>query len=197
MTTKKSRSKKAPARKRKVAARKRVAKAKTIAQPVVVLQAADVPAIGKPWVGQRGLRMAEFAGTNDGPGYHLIVVTDANDKPIVLENVEYGGYGTKIPDADSYTDGLANTEAMLKAGLPLAKKIRSYGDDCYLASIFEEQAVCANNRGQLPKVWCISSTQGGAYGARCQSGEGGYSLWSGKNDRNSAFVVRRVPIQAQ
>src|SRR5579859_2633693 len=116
-----------------------------------VMQRADIPAIGQPWPEQRGIRMAEIAGASAGSlGYHLMLVTDSDGSPIVLDEMVWGTYGKEIKGADSYTDGIANTDAMVKAGCELAKKVRAYDSDCYLPALCELQAVFANNRGQLP-----------------------------------------------
>lgn len=193
MATKtKSRSKKPVAKKR---APTKV-KVKTVLQRVV-LPASDVPAIGQPWPGSKDLRIAEIAGRDGQPNYHLLLVCDDAGKPVVLENEQWGVYGKTISGANSFSDGLANTEAMLKADNALAKKVRGFGLDCYLPALFELQAICANNTKLLPLSYLWSSTQYGDYNARCQNFEDGHSTWGLKNSRFHACVVRRVPIQAQ
>lgn len=160
----------------------------------------EKPSIGQKWVGQGGIRAAAEIPATDGSFYDLVVVTDANDKPVVIEDVEYGYYGTEVPGASNYTDGRANANALLSAGdgSPLVNKacgvVTVDGQtDCYPPSIGEQQIIRATCPGLLPDDLYLSSTQDGANYARSQRFEDGHSSWHNKDRRLSAFVVRRVP----
>src|SRR5579859_1575922 len=161
----KARSKKAPATKRKS-----VTKAKSVTPHAVVLQASDVPAIGQPWPGQGGIRIAECLGVDGKPNYHLLLIADSAGKPVILEDRQWGEYGKEIKGANSHRDGLANTEAMLAAGNSLAKEARKHGPDAYVPSLCELGQIRANFPA-APKTWFWSSTQDGANDARYQSFE--------------------------
>lgn len=173
---------------------RKVAAKRTKASVAKLAPVTNVPPIGKPW-GDHGIRIGEIKGRDGAPNYHLFVVCGKDGKPVLLKNQEWGEYGKEIQGADSKWDGLANTEAMLKAGNALAKKVREHGVDCYLPAIFELQVVCANNDGLFPDNWFWSSTQFSAYSARPQGFEYGGSTWSSEFSRYSAFLVRRVLIQ--
>lgn len=187
---KKARSKKAPAHKRKVAA-------KRITPPAIVLQASDVPAMGKPWAGRNGIRIGEFAGENGKPGYHLLLATDAAGNPIILDSKTWGEFGKDVPGAASLNDGAANTDAMIAAGSAVAKAARAHGEDCYVPSLCELQSAFAHARELLPKEWLWSSTQYSANCAWLQDFRSGTTYFWSKDNRFRAFVVRRVPIQGQ
>jgi len=205
MTLNKKRAKKSARRpaKRRVAkkravSRRRVARVgKLLAPPAVVLASSAVPAIGQPWEGQNGIRIGEFAGENGKPGYHLLLATELDGKPIVLSSQRWGEYGKDVTGATSLTDGSANTDAMFVAGCQLAKAARALGDDCYIPSLCELQAAFAHARDRLPKEWLWSSTQYSANGAWGQGFSSGSTDNWRKDDSYRALVVRRVPIQIQ
>lgn len=181
----------------KKVARRRSVVAKPLAPPAVVLSSSSVPAIGQPWEGQRGIRIGEFAGENGKPGYHLLLATELDGKPIVLSSQRWGEYGQDVKGATSLNDGSANTDAMFAAGCPLAKAARAMGDDCYIPSLCELQAAFAHARDLLPKEWLWSSTQSSAYSAWRQGFSSGPTDDWHKDSSYRAPVVRRVPIQAQ
>lgn len=206
MTTQKKRAKKSPARrtakrrvtkKRAVARRRTVRAVKPLAAPAVVLASSAVPAIGQPWEGQRGIRIGEFAGENGKPGYHLLLATELDGKPIVLSSQRWGEYGKDVTGAASLCDGSANTDAMFAAGCPLAKAARAMGDDCYIPALCELQAAFAHARDLLPKEWLWSSTQFSGLLAWPQGFSSGNTTSWFKSFSSRALVVRRVPIQAQ
>ncbi|HEY1772477.1 MAG TPA: DUF1566 domain-containing protein [Gammaproteobacteria bacterium] len=185
------------ATKKRAVAKRRARVSKPLAASAVVLASAAVPAIGKPWDGQSGIRIGEFAGENGKPGYHLLLATDADGKPIVLNSQRWGEYGQDVTGATSLNDGAANTDAMIAAGSPLAKAVRALGDDCYLPALCELQAAFAHARDLLPKEWLWSSTQFSSTYAWYQTFSSGLTYRWYKNYSLRALVVRRVPIQAQ
>lgn len=163
--------------------------------PAIVLAAADVPAPGQPWPDQGGIYAGILAGIEGKPNYHLVLVTGKDGKPVVIDSGHWGEYGQEIPNCGSVDDGLANTEAMLKAGNALAKKVLAACSDGYLGAIREVQLVFANARKHLPREWFWTSTQSSSSYAWGQYfGSGTTDHWD-KGNTDRAFVVRRVLIK--
>ncbi|WP_411835668.1 DUF1566 domain-containing protein [Pseudomonas chlororaphis subsp. aurantiaca] len=80
--------------------------------------AATIPEIGQPYGG------GFFSGITRDPetGKRYLNITAGAEHELVGA---WGEYGVKIKGADSFTDGLANTEAMSASGSELAKQVRA------------------------------------------------------------------------
>lgn len=155
----------------------------------------DWPELGEAWDGEGGIRAAECRG-EDGRIYDLIVVTDADGKPVVLKDRQWGCYGTEIKGADSLRDGFANTTAMAEAGSALAKEVMAMEADdfrdCYLPALCELNQVFANLGHLFEKEVFWSSTQYSSGSAWSQGFESGDTHYWSKDYTDRAFVVRRV-----
>lgn len=128
------------------------------------------------------------------PDYAVIVP----DLPAT--EMQWGKYGTEIKGADSLTDGLRNTQAMLAAKCPpamhIAKLATAEGHtDLYLPSRGELWALRANVPELFEKSWHWSSTQDSALSAFAQSFVGGLSYWPRKDIARLVRAVRRIPLQ--
>ena len=175
---KKSKTKKAPARKSK---------------PKLVV--GSLPVIGQYLVSANGF-VGAIVASLDGKGLDaLIVASNAERKPYLLEDMQYGCYGTEIKGADSLTDGQANTDAMAKAGSELAKKILAL--KAFLPAKHDLMAIYANCKhlNLFPDAWFWSSTQFVSSYAWLQHFSHGYVLSWRKDNAYKAFPVRRVRIQ--
>lgn len=80
--------------------------------------AVTIPEIGQPYGG------GFFSGITRDPdtGKRYLNITAGAEHELVGA---WGEYGVKIKGADSFTDGLANTEAMAAAGSELAQQVRT------------------------------------------------------------------------
>ena len=112
----------------------------------------------------------------------------------------YGKYGQDIPDAQSLTDGLANTAAMLAAGCEAAQYIAKLRkkhriEDLYLPARGELWALRANAPELFEKELHWSSTQSSASLAFAQDFEYGLSHWLLKDLKFRVRAVRRIPLQ--
>ena len=188
-----TKSSKKPVAKKRVT-RRSVNPKKPTAPPATVLQATDVPAVGKPWAGQGGIRIGEVLGESGKPNYHLVQLMNDDGTPVTVEGA-WGNYGKDLNRTTSFRDGLANTEAMLAAGSDIAKKVRAFGNDCYLPAQGELNLIRLNNPKAPTSGWFWSSTQASANGAWCQGFGSGLTSWGSKDDELRAFVVRRVLIK--
>lgn len=188
----KARSTKKPARRTAVRVRK---VAPPVAPPAIVIQAADVPPVGRDWPEQKGVHIGEIVGEDGKPNSRLIQLMNPDGTPVTVEGT-WGARGKQI-GASSIRDGMANTEKMLAEGSELAKAARAHGADCYIPSDGENFLIRTNNPKVPRKGLFWTSTEDGATSARCQDFESGHSHWGIKRLRLSAFVVRRVPIQVQ
>lgn len=156
-----------------------------------------LPAFGEIVPGEGGRLGAIMRGNIvDGarqPDYAIIVP----DLPGV--RLQWGQHGTEIAGANSLSDGLANTAAMLKAGCPPAVHIATLKTDeghtdLYLPARGEMWALRANVPELFDKAWHWTSTQFGRYGAFVQAFEGGYSLWNDEDGGHVARPARRIPL---
>lgn len=132
-----------------------------------------------------GVRQADYA----------IIVPDLPGK-----DMAWGPRGVEVALADSLTDGLANTAAMLAAkcasALHIANLRTSEGHtDLYLPARTELWALCANVPELFDKVWHWSSTQNSGDDAFIQSFEYGTSYWGSKDYDYRVRAVRRIPLQ--
>jgi hypothetical protein len=130
-----------------------------------------------------GVRQADYA---------LIVP----DVPAVT--LEWGSYGKIIEGTDSLTDGLSNTQAMLKAKCPpavLCTDLEIDGhNDFYLPARAEMWAARANAPELFEKAFHWTSTQGSSDFAFVQGFEGGYSHWGTKGDGYRVRPFRRIQL---
>lgn len=128
------------------------------------------------------------------PDYALIVP----DIPASL--LAWGEQGKTVEGANSLTDGLANTQAMLKANCAAAQHIHELGKttghtDLYLAARAEYWALRANVPKLFDKEWHWTSTQHSSSSAFVQDFESGYSVWYGKGNTYRVRPVRRIQLQ--
>ncbi|WP_445672662.1 hypothetical protein [Pseudomonas inefficax] len=109
----------------------------------------------------------------------------------------WGEYGVKIPGADSYSDGEANTRAMAEAGCEIAIKALELG--AHIPSCLEGQLVMAAKAEGLVTLredryhWL--STQFSAYYAYGMAFEDGWLFNLGKLSERFVRPVRSLPIQ--
>lgn len=126
------------------------------------------------------------------PDYAIIVAIT----PAVL--LPWGEYGKEVAGAGSLTDGLANTQAMLKAKCPPALHVAGIEieghKDYYLPARSELWAARANVPELFDKAWHWSSTQHSRISAFVQDFEDGGSFWDGKVYEHRVRAVRRIPL---
>jgi len=158
-----------------------------------------IPAIGLAWPGQGGIYIGELPAAGGRPGVHMVVSAEE------AEGLEWGGYGTRVPGADSRHDGRANTRALLEhqqqgehthpAATWCAQHVADGHQDFHLPSQLELQiasALCPQAFNQDDYHW--ASTQGSASDAFVQVFEYGYSYWSFKDDMFRVRAVRWIPL---
>lgn len=127
----------------------------------------------------------------DGQGLDAVLVpADAKGQPVILEEVEYGCYGTNVSGANSEDDGEANTKALAAAGSLLAQKMLEL--KAALPAKAELMTSWANIRSLFPQSVFWSSTQDDSHNAWGQFFEYGYVNYWSKDSTNKAFPVRRV-----
>ncbi|MFZ2306191.1 MAG: DUF1566 domain-containing protein [Rhodoferax sp.] len=126
------------------------------------------------------------------PDYALIVAIT----PAVL--LPWGEYGKEVAGACSLTDGLANTQAMLKAKCPPALHVAGIEieghKDYYLPARAELWAARANVPELFDKAWHWSSTQHSRLNAFVQVFEYGGSFWNRKDYEHRVRAFRRIPL---
>lgn len=159
-------------------------------QPTLPTFGALVPGAGGRLA---GIMRGNMVGTMRQPDYALIVA-DMDDVPL-----QWGAYGTDVMGANSLTDGVINTLAMIAAKCPAAlhvKKMKLGGfKDWYLPARAEMWAARANVPELFSKNWHWTSTQGSSYYAFVQGFEGGYSYWDSKGSERRVRAFRRIPLQ--
>lgn len=154
-----------------------------------------LPPFCEPVPGQGGRLGAIMRGALVGkvrqPDYALILA----DAPAVA--MAWGEY-KEVPGANSLTDGMANTQAMLKAKCPpalhIAKLVADGHQDFYLPARAELWALRANVPELFDKALHWSSTQYGRYSAFFQSFEDGSSNWYDKGYELRVRACRRIPL---
>ncbi|MGE3346083.1 MAG: DUF1566 domain-containing protein [Ramlibacter sp.] len=170
------------------------------AQPITThLRTLSAPAIGTHWVEQGGIYAGIVRSGADGKGdYHLIVAPGAEGQ---FEGLAWGPYGKRTPGADSMSDGLANTQAMLAASdehpaaqvMPLLQ-LNGHAD-WYLPAIGELRLIHTNTPEICSKDgWYWSSTQYSPGYAWVQDFEYGDSVINRKTSERRAVAVRRLVI---
>ncbi|MDF3822570.1 hypothetical protein P3G55_21900 [Leptospira sp. 96542] len=140
-------------------------------------------------------------GKKRHPDYAVIVL----DLPGI--DLPWGEYGKQITGAESLTDGLANTEALLKAqgsasaaeryaAQHIAELRQKHGiPDLYLGARGEMWGLRANVPELFDKVIHWTSTQTSAGYAFVQDFEYGYSYWYGKDYEFRVRALRRIQLQ--
>ncbi|KAF1021863.1 MAG: hypothetical protein GAK30_01552 [Paracidovorax wautersii] len=161
-------------------------------QDQVQTQDPSIPLIGQPWTAQGGILGAIVQG--DGESNAAIIVPTAAEA--FAKALTFGAYGKYVDGADSYTDGKANTAALIASGLdfPAAQHCANLVidglNDWYLPSIDQLRALRINVP-DLFKVtdWYWSSTQSSPLTAWAQDFKGGYS---GRITKDTTCHVRPV-----
>lgn len=133
------------------------------------------PQIGEYWVGQGGLYVGARRGFHTEKQVHLILPIDPR---AIFEGVSLGTYDVDVTGATSDSDGLANTQALAKAGSKLCQaaldlEIEGH-KDFFLMSRFDARLCHMNLPEQFDKAWYLTSTQASRYYAWGQDfGTGG------------------------
>lgn len=155
--------------------------------------ASSVPPLGSYWPGEGGHYAGLVRGENGQPDYYLIVAGG----PAAEVRAAYGGHGHETEGADSASDGLANTRALLadSEDHPAAKWASEYTadghTDFYLPARRELQVAEANAPELFSKGYHWSSTQCSAYYAYYVDFEDGWQGGSVKGDERLVRPVRR------
>ena len=162
------------------------------------------PRVGMAWPEQGGIYMGIMAGAiaDDGTqaaDYHLVMAEAPAGE---MREIEWGGYGHSEPGAASFSDGQANTRALVTskhqhpAALACAAAEVAGHADWYLPALGELKLAFANGRQHFDhSEWYWSSTQGSARSAYGQYFSYGGTLahfkhWSGGVVR----LARRIPF---
>ncbi|WP_223816017.1 hypothetical protein [Pseudomonas chlororaphis] len=150
------------------------------------MAAADLPERGQPLAG--GIFVTRY--WLNGEERALVLLDDELSG-------EWGKYGVKIPGADSYSDGEANTRAMAEAGSEIA--IKALGLGAHIPSCLEGQLVMAAKAEGLVALredrfhW--TSTQRSADYAFYMFFEDGSQGSNDKDDELRVRPVRSLPIR--
>lgn len=170
---------------RKSTPKKKTAKPR---RPVAALK--HLPLVGT-YIERENAIIGAYMNSADGKDLEAVLVPcDGDRKPLILTDREYGCYGTDIKGAGSWTDDIANTAAMAKAGSKLAQELQKLG--AALPAKLTLAAVFANLKHLFPGDWFWSSTQYDAHSAWVQDFEYGYVYDWRKPNAGKAFPVRRV-----
>ncbi|SFC83909.1 hypothetical protein SAMN05216577_11175 [Pseudomonas citronellolis] len=152
-----------------------------------------IPPLGAYWPGEGGHNAGLMRGENGGRDYYLIVAGG----PAAEFRAAYGGYGHETEGADSASDGLANTRALLADSEehPAAKLASGYTadghTDFYLGSRREYQIAEANVPELFSEGYHWSSTQRSAFTASSLDFEDGWQVNTAKSRERVARPVRR------
>lgn len=134
---------------------------------------------------------------DDGKTYGLVIARPEDYSPI---SGEYGAYGNEIKGAESYREGLVNTNAMAATGSDIAQQVRALRiadfDDWFIPTNNEARMALSNAPEALPERWIWTSTQFSAHYAWCQASDG-YQYWFYKYDEGAVVPVRRFQIPEQ
>ncbi len=153
--------------------------------------ASSVPPLGNYWPGEGGHNVGLMRGENGGRDYYLIVASG----PAAEVRAAYGGHGHETESADSASDGLANTRALLadSKAHPAAKWASEYTadghSDFYLGARRENQIAEAIAPELFSKGYHWSSTQRSADDAYLMDFEDG---WQHFYDKYAELLVRPV-----
>ncbi len=112
---------------------------------------------------------AWYAGLQMTPGGRFWHVLVPKAHVETLKDVQWGRYGTSVEVAVDVYDGLANTQAMVDAGLELAEKVQALGEGLYLPSRAEALLMFATLKDRIGEGILWTSTQYSANGAWSQN----------------------------
>lgn len=152
-----------------------------------------IPPLGAYWPGEGGFNAGLLRSESGGRDYYLIVAAG----PEAEFRAEYGGYEHKTDGADSASDGLANTRALLAdskehPAAKLASEFTADGhSDFYLPARRELQLAEANTPETFSKGYHWSSTQYSAYFAYYMDFEVGWQSLTAKGTERLVRPVRR------
>jgi len=135
---------------------------------------------------------AWYAGLQMTPGgrfWHLLVPKAHVD---ALKDVKWGRYGTSVDGAADVYDGLANTQAMVDAGLELAEAVQALGEGLYLPSRAEALLMFTTLKERIGEGLLWTSTQYSANFAWYQNFNYGFQLINYKDCELRAVPVRRL-----
>lgn len=153
----------------------------------------SIPPLGAYWPGEGGFNAGLLRSEIGGRDYYLIVAAG----PEAEFRAEYGGYEHETDGADSASDGLANTRALLADSEehPAAKLASEYTadghSDFYLPARRELQLAEANAPETFSKGYHWSSTQCSADNAYDMDFEYGWQDLNGKSFERLVRPVRR------
>ena len=151
------------------------------------------PAIREYWPGQGGLYAGIVCDIKTGKRWHLILAEGQT-------NAAWGGYGSKTENCGDYTDGAANTKALLEdsnehpAALWTSRISIDGHEDFYLPAQKELNLLYINLQDKCEQDIHWSSTQNGAFSAWYQCFEDGYQGFNGKDNEFSVRAVRRIQL---
>ena len=135
---------------------------------------------------------AWYAGLQATPGGRLWHVLVPKAHVEALKEVQWGRYGTIVDGASDMYDGLANTQAMVDAGLELAEKVMALGEGLYLPSRAEALLMFSSLKDQIGDGVVWTSTQYSADTAWSQYFGSGYQRTFSKVCEFRAVPVRRL-----
>lgn len=153
----------------------------------------EAPALGEYWPGEGGHNAGLVRGENGQPDYYLIVPAG----PAAEFKGKWGGYEHTTKGADSHSDGLTNTLALLadSAEHPAAKLASEFTADghadFYLPARRELQLAEANVPELFSKAYHWSSTQYSADYAYSVDFVDGWQSGNGKDGERLVRPVRR------
>ena len=119
-----------------------------------------------------------------------ILVPEAHLK--TLQNMRWGKQDTEVEGCADMYDGLANTEAMARAGNELAKRVQFLDEGLYLPSRAEALLMFSTLKSVIGEEASWTSTQCSAGGAWCQDFNDGNQYVNDKCCELRAVPVRRL-----
>lgn len=150
-----------------------------------------VPRLGEYWEGQGGIYAGMMPLEGSGFAHRIVSVDEAED-------LQYGGYGDEIAEAESKIDGAANTRALIADSNehPAAKWCANYSkdghSDFYLPAQRELSLAWATIAHAFGSGWYWSSTQYSASFAWVQGFGGGGAGVLGKVSGARVRPFRRL-----
>lgn len=151
------------------------------------------PPVGEPWPTQGGIYAGIIRDVKTGNRWHLIMAEGQAKLP-------WGGYGKSTANATDFTDGAANTKALLEDehDHPAAKWASSISidghEDFYLPAQKELNLLYINLQDKCKQTHHWSSTQFSSLGAWFQDFEDGFQYAGSKANELQVRAVRRLPI---
>lgn len=151
------------------------------------------PPVGEPWPTQGGIYAGIIRDVKTGNRWHLIMAEGQAKLP-------WGGYGEISANAADFTDGAANTKALLEDehDHPAAKWAASISidghEDFYLPAQKELNLLYINLQDKCKETYHWSSTQCSSSDAWCQDFEDGSQDTYYKGVEFAVRAVRRLPI---